>query len=118
MSILNLLHSLLDRNIPRIYIRDQGTLFYKKHGKSFSCDMELTQDGIDLRFGEISTWDDGTGMSDTDRSMIKSDIEKNYPILGALDGISSMLIADFPAGLSTVHQSTKRIEGSRPPSPV
>jgi hypothetical protein len=79
MSILNLLHSLLDRNIPRIYIRDQGTLFYKKHGKSFSCDMELTQDGIDLRFGEISTWDDGTGMSDTDRSMIKSDIEKKLP---------------------------------------
>ena len=41
--------------------------------------MEFTQDGIDLRFGEISTWDDGAGMSDTDRSMIKSDIEKKLP---------------------------------------
>ena len=79
MSIFNLFHSLFDSNVPRIYFIDRDTLFYKKRGKSFTCSMEFTSDGIDLIFGEISRWEDGSEMSNVDRSMIKFDIEKSLP---------------------------------------
>jgi hypothetical protein len=79
MSIFNLIHSLFDRNVPRIHFIDQGTLSYKKFGKSFNCNMEFTSDGIDLYFGEIRRWEDGSEMSSDERSMIKFDIEKKLP---------------------------------------
>lgn len=79
VSLLNLIRSQFNAEIPRIAFLNQAELYYRKHGKCFVTRCEFVSDGLEFYFGEIASWSNGVAISDDERTSIKHDIEKHLP---------------------------------------